>query len=158
MNQLFCARSSATAYILYVLKRYNIGMSEGLKLHYLDSMCKDTEREVPAALDSMSTDSERTRTFAALDSTDSERHLLLLPRCYFTGPKKVSISRAQPLRLALVIYLCTHQKHYIRGRINHRSIIANTWQDSFILLYLLRPCREGSILYSRYLLAIPVYM
>jgi hypothetical protein len=46
----------------------------------------------------------------------------LSARCYFTGPKKLSISRAQPPPTCPSNGCCPHQKHYAWGRINHRCI------------------------------------
>ncbi len=46
----------------------------------------------------------------------------LSARCHFTGPKKLSISRAQPPPTCPSNGCCPHQKHYARGRINHRYI------------------------------------
>ncbi len=46
----------------------------------------------------------------------------LSARCPFTGPKKLSISRAQPPPTCPSNVCCPHQKHYARGRINHRCI------------------------------------
>jgi hypothetical protein len=46
----------------------------------------------------------------------------LSARCHFTGPKKLSISRAQPPPTCLSYGCCPHEKHYARGRINHRCI------------------------------------
>ncbi len=42
--------------------------------------------------------------------------------CHFTGLKKVSISRAQPPPTCPRNGCCPHQKHYARGRSNHRCI------------------------------------
>jgi hypothetical protein len=42
--------------------------------------------------------------------------------CHFTGPKKLSISRPQSPPTCPRNGCCTHQKHYERGRINHRCI------------------------------------
>ncbi len=44
----------------------------------------------------------------------------LSARCHFAGPKKLSISRAQPPSTCPRKGCCLHQKHYARGRINHR--------------------------------------
>ncbi len=46
----------------------------------------------------------------------------LSARCHFTGPKKVSISRAQPPFTCLRNWCCPHQKHYAQGHINHRCM------------------------------------
>ncbi len=43
---------------------------------------------------------------------------------HFTGPKKVSISRAQPPPTCPRNECYPHQKHYPRGSINHRCIIS----------------------------------
>ncbi len=43
-------------------------------------------------------------------------------RCLFTGPKKVSISRAQPPPTCPRNGFALHHKHYVWGHINHRSI------------------------------------
>jgi hypothetical protein len=48
----------------------------------------------------------------------------LSARCRLTGPKKVSISRAQPPPTCPRNGCCPHQKHYARGRINHKGIIS----------------------------------
>ncbi len=57
--------------------------------------------------------------------TESHSSGLLVTRltaqCISQGPKKVRFPRPNPLPLPLVMDL-PHQKHYIRGRINHRSI------------------------------------
>jgi len=46
----------------------------------------------------------------------------LSARCHFTGPKQVSISRAQPPPTCHCYGCCPHRNHYARGRINHRCI------------------------------------
>ncbi len=46
----------------------------------------------------------------------------LSARCHFTGPKKLSISRIQPPPTCPSNGCCPHQKHYARGRMNHRCI------------------------------------
>jgi len=47
-------------------------------------------------------------------------------RCHFTGPKKVSISRAQPPPTCPRNGCCPHQKYNVRGRINQCPLIALT--------------------------------
>ncbi len=46
----------------------------------------------------------------------------LSARCYFTGPKKLSIYRAQPPPTCCCKWCCPHQIHYARGRIYHKCI------------------------------------
>jgi hypothetical protein len=46
--------------------------------------------------------------------------VMLLMRAAISGPKKVEISRAQPLPTSPRNGCCPHQKQYARGRINHR--------------------------------------
>ncbi len=53
----------------------------------------------------------------------------LLARCHFTGPKKLSISRAQPPPTCPRKGCCMHQKHYEQGQINHRCI------NSYLIMY-----------------------
>jgi hypothetical protein len=55
----------------------------------------------------------------------------LSARCHFTGPKELSISRAQPPPTCPRNGCCPHQKQYAWGRLNHRYI------NSFYKTYLL---------------------
>jgi hypothetical protein len=55
-------------------------------------------------------------------------------RCPFTGPKNVSISRAQLTPSCPRNGFAPHQKHYVRDRINHRSI-----NSYYVFFFLRRP-------------------
>jgi hypothetical protein len=47
----------------------------------------------------------------------------LWDQCHFTGPKKLSIFRAQPPPTCPRTWICAHPKHYAQGCINHRCIV-----------------------------------
>ncbi len=58
-------------------------------------------------------------------------HIKKQVRMLFQGSKNLDF-QGPPLPMALVMYsICTHQKHYARGRINHRCINSYYVYESF---------------------------